>query len=53
MSRPTNADLRVGAGFDPLGAGERFHVIVSNPPYVADTEAEALQPEVRIVGDAA
>jgi release factor glutamine methyltransferase len=38
-------DLRIGPLYDPI-AGERFDVIVSNPPYVALTEAEALPPEV-------
>jgi len=28
-------------------AGERFHVVVSNPPYVGDEERAALDPEVR------
>jgi release factor glutamine methyltransferase len=28
-------------------AGRRFHLIVSNPPYVAAGEVEALEPEVR------
>ena len=45
---------RVGAGvrflqgdlFSPV-AGERFDVIVSNPPYIADGEWNALMPEVR------
>jgi len=39
--------LRGGALFGPLRADERFDVIVSNPPYIADGEAAALQPEVR------
>jgi release factor glutamine methyltransferase len=33
--------------FDALPADERFDVIVSNPPYVADHERDALMPEVR------
>lgn len=40
-------ELRQGAGFDPLAPGETFDVIVSNPPYVALSDAESLQPEVR------
>jgi release factor glutamine methyltransferase len=36
-----------GPLFEPLPPGERFHVLVSNPPYVAAEEWEALQPEVR------
>jgi release factor glutamine methyltransferase len=37
----------VGDGFDSLPAGLRFDLIVSNPPYIATGEIEALQPEVR------
>lgn len=33
--------------------GARVDVVVSNPPYVADAEYEALQPEVRFEPDAA
>jgi len=40
-------ELRDGALFGPLGPEERFDVVVSNPPYVADGEADALPPEVR------
>jgi release factor glutamine methyltransferase len=40
-------DLRQGSLFEPLRAGERFHVIVSNPPYIADGEAGSLPEEVR------
>ena len=36
-----------GDGFDALPAGLRFDLIVSNPPYIARDEIEALQPEVR------
>lgn len=39
-------EFRVGADFGPLGEGERFDVIVSNPPYVADGERSEMQPEV-------
>ena len=47
--RTTLADrleLREGPLWDPVGDGERFDVIVSNPPYVAEGEREGLQPEV-------
>jgi release factor glutamine methyltransferase len=40
-------DLRQGSLFDPLIPGERFDVIVSNPPYVPGSEEESLEPEVR------
>lgn len=40
-------DLRQGSLFGALRPGERFHVIVSNPPYIADGEAGSLPEEVR------
>lgn len=40
-------EFREGGLFEPLEAGERFDIIVSNPPYVAESEREGLQPEVR------
>jgi release factor glutamine methyltransferase len=39
--------FREGALFEPVGSGERFAVVVSNPPYVAEAERAALMPEVR------
>jgi release factor glutamine methyltransferase len=39
-------EFRCGGLFEPV-AGERFSVIVSNPPYVAESEREGLAPEVR------
>ena len=39
-------ELRHGPLWEPIGDGERFDVIVSNPPYVADAEGAGLQPEV-------
>lgn len=41
-------DLRSGALFEPLGADERFDVVVSNPPYVAEAEVPGLEPEVGV-----
>ena len=38
-------DFRRGSLFEPV-AGETFDVVVSNPPYVARTEEDALEPEV-------
>ena len=39
-------DFAAGDAFAPV-AGERFDVIVSNPPYLAEAEAQALAPELR------
>jgi release factor glutamine methyltransferase len=36
-----------GDWFEPLGADERFEVIVSNPPYIATGERDSLPREVR------
>jgi len=36
-----------GDWFDALPADERFEVVVSNPPYIADEECEALEAQVR------
>lgn len=40
-------EFRHGDGFTTLKSGERFDLIVSNPPYIASAEIETLQPEVR------
>jgi release factor glutamine methyltransferase len=40
-----SVEFRHGALYLPV-AGERFDVIVSNPPYIATTEATSLAPEV-------
>ena len=42
-----HVEFREGSLFEPLGEGERFDVIVSNPPYIAEGEKGELQPEVR------
>jgi release factor glutamine methyltransferase len=39
-------ELRLGSLLGPIEEGERFDVVVSNPPYVAETERQDLQPEV-------
>lgn len=36
-----------GAWFDALGADDRFEVVVSNPPYIAEHEWEGLPADVR------
>ncbi|MCC6326914.1 MAG: peptide chain release factor N(5)-glutamine methyltransferase [Acidobacteria bacterium] len=40
-------DLRESNVFEALGHGEKFDVIVSNPPYVPAADLGGLQPEVR------
>ncbi|MBF0178158.1 MAG: peptide chain release factor N(5)-glutamine methyltransferase [Magnetococcales bacterium] len=40
-------EIRAGDLFAPLTSGERFDVIVANPPYIAAGEWAGLQPEVR------
>jgi release factor glutamine methyltransferase len=40
-------EFREGSLFESLEEGERFDIIVSNPPYIAEGEKEELQPEVR------
>ncbi len=40
-------EFRVGPLFDPVRADEAFDVIVSNPPYVAESDRETLPSEVR------
>jgi release factor glutamine methyltransferase len=39
-------ELRAGPLFEPV-RGERFAAVVSNPPYVAESERPTLAPEVR------
>ncbi|CAN5906890.1 peptide chain release factor N(5)-glutamine methyltransferase [soil metagenome] len=39
-------EFRPGDGYAAV-AGERFDVVVSNPPYVAEEERDSLDPEVR------
>lgn len=39
--------LSAGSWFDPLGPGERFDLIVSNPPYIETAVIPTLMPDVR------
>ena len=41
-------ELRLGEGLGVTRPEERFHAVVSNPPYVARADFEGLQPEVRV-----
>jgi release factor glutamine methyltransferase len=43
---PAPVELRLGDAFAPV-AGERFHVVASNPPYVGTDERGTLDAEVR------
>jgi release factor glutamine methyltransferase len=40
-------EFREGSLFEPVKAGERFQVVVSNPPYVTEEEFGELAPEIR------
>jgi release factor glutamine methyltransferase len=40
-------EFREGDLLVPVSGGERFHVVVSNLPYVSEAEYRTLQPEVR------
>jgi release factor glutamine methyltransferase len=40
-------DFRLGDMFGAVPVGSKFALIVSNPPYIATKEIEALSPEVR------
>ena len=46
MSATASNTLK-GSWFDPLEPGERFDLIVSNPPYIESAEIAGLMPEVR------
>jgi release factor glutamine methyltransferase len=41
-------ELRLGEGLGVVRPGERFHVLVSNPPYVGGRDFDGLQAEVRL-----
>lgn len=42
-----HVEFRHGSIFAPVREGERFHVIVSNPPYIGEAERDTLDTEVR------
>lgn len=39
-------ELRVGDLFEPVEAGETFDIILSNPPYITESERESLPKDV-------
>lgn len=41
-------EFREGSLFDVVREGERFDIIVSNPPYVAESERSQLPPDVAV-----
>ena len=41
-----SVEFRLGSLFEPVH-GERFDLVVSNPPYIPAADIESLQPEVR------
>ncbi|MFV0442782.1 MAG: peptide chain release factor N(5)-glutamine methyltransferase [Planctomycetaceae bacterium] len=43
----SRVDVRHGDLFVPLELGQRFDLIVSNPPYIRDDELAGLSPDVR------
>lgn len=47
VGSPPALELRHGSLFDPVGEGEEFDVIVTNPPYIPAADREGLMPEVR------
>ncbi len=40
-------EFRRGESLGPLGPEERFHLLVSNPPYVSEEDFESLEAEVK------
>lgn len=40
-------EFRAGDRWAPLASGERFDLVVSNPPYVSEADWAGLEPEVR------
>lgn len=51
LNEVENVELRQGGGFDPV-AGDRFDLIVSNPPYVLSPDADFAYRDSGLPGDA-
>lgn len=47
LGSPPGLELRCGSLFEPVGGGEEFDVIVTNPPYIPAADREGLMAEVR------
>ena len=47
MKNHASVEFLQGDCYEPV-AGRRFHIILSNPPYIPDKEMETLSPEVRM-----
>ena len=50
LNRISNVDFREGSVFDPV-EGERFDLIVSNPPYVVSPDADYVYRDSGLPGD--
>jgi release factor glutamine methyltransferase len=46
MDLGSRLELRLGTLFEPIVDGERFDVVVSNPPYIAEVDRATVQAEV-------
>ena len=50
LNEAENVELRAGSFFEPV-AGERFELVVTNPPYVISPETEYLFRDSELTGD--
>ncbi|WP_261816868.1 peptide chain release factor N(5)-glutamine methyltransferase [Vibrio gallicus] len=49
----TNASFLQGSWFDPIADGDKFDIIVSNPPYIDEQDPHLAQGDVRFEPDSA